>query len=250
MSEQTCINKGNALRFFAHLFSVALVTGMCGSAAAGTVTPPEGCEAFLTVQSTSCEVEHYWQCDSDPDGVKWRYVLGQDGPTYVSQVDDEYRWLFSENLINGRQEFMGKREKDRQSMGDLLTSGVDSYDFVQLLSYPGRGVIEQHITGFDRLNGDNIVVDGQALLGSDYELREVSGEDAFEMRGQEYVLEEFNLFLGGIGEFRNNDGIWESYNQSPITFARPGGAGFLTDTPLFGCGEILSALDAPVTPAG
>ncbi|MGB0968605.1 MAG: hypothetical protein ACPGUX_10500 [Halocynthiibacter sp.] len=233
------------------VFSTCALMCMVGTAQAGNVTPPEGCNAFLTVQSVSCEVEHYWSCESDPAGVKWRYVLNQDGPTYVSQVDSEYRWLFSENLISGRQEFMGKPEKDSQSMSDLLGSGVDSYDFVQVLNFPGRGVLEQHITGFDRLNGADAVIDGQALLGSDYELREVTGgEEVFEVRGQEYVLEEFNLFLGGRGEFRNNQEAWTSYNQSPVSFARPGETGFLTDTPLFGCGEILSALDVPLQPAG
>ncbi len=29
---------------------------------------PTGCDAYLTVQSASCEVEHHFTCQGDPDG--------------------------------------------------------------------------------------------------------------------------------------------------------------------------------------
>lgn len=218
---------------------------------AGTITPPEGCEAFLTLQAADCQVEHYWSCEGEPEGVKWRYSVGEDGPLYMSQIDSEYRWLYSRNLIDGFENTMSKPEKNPQSMSRLRDTGEDSFDFFEVVGYPGSMPARRHVVGQDILTGEVVEIDGQRLLETNYQISETTGSNVFEGRGQEYVLEEFNLFIGGEGRYRNNGGAWESYNSSPITFARPGEDGFLSDTPQYGCGAMMSSLPGtPEIPAG
>ena len=48
-------------------------------AQAGTFTPPEGCTAFLTVQSRQCRVSNYYTCSGDAPGDQWRQDFDQEG---------------------------------------------------------------------------------------------------------------------------------------------------------------------------
>ncbi|WP_166417358.1 hypothetical protein [Cochlodiniinecator piscidefendens] len=216
-------------------------------AQAGTYSVPEGCSGFLTVQSRMCEVDHYWRCEADPEGVFWRLTIQSDGPSLLSKLDSEYRWLEMFRLKTARREQMSQ-EVDPQSMSELLETGSDSWTFDQDWFERGEFLTTERYSGYDRLTGDTVEIDGVTLRQTEYHMRSefsATGE-TFVATGNEYVYERFNIFLGGIGVIESRQGR-EEYDNTPVEFSEPGEQGFLATSPLFDCGDILSGLDVPLS---
>ena len=72
-----------------------LLVLLASPALAGTWTPPQGCEAYVTVQSRSCIVSHLYRCEADPAGDQWRVDMGQEGELFYSHIDSEGQWVES-----------------------------------------------------------------------------------------------------------------------------------------------------------
>jgi len=60
-----------------------------------TFSLPEGCTAYLTVQSQDCSVDHHFTCEGDPEGHKQRISLTEDGVVYVGSTNFESEWVGS-----------------------------------------------------------------------------------------------------------------------------------------------------------
>lgn len=210
---------------------------------AGIFTPPKGCTAYLTVQMKSCEVTHYWTCENDPKGDHWTVTIHNDGPTFLQYLDREFRWLkgYSQNSNVTRE--LIENEVDPNSLTKLLKTRRDDFDFQQSVMQDGVQIGIDHVTGYDRLNGSRVTIDGEPLLVTDFEVTVVSndGFSTVQTTGNQFVSERFRLFFQGR-ESETTNGKTTHYDDTPILFIEPGEAGFLAARPEYGCDAMMSAL--------
>lgn len=200
---------------------------------------PPGCTAFLTVQSRGCMVSHHWTCEADALGTHWRASLDQDGPFSLSFTDAEFRWLQSWDLRRGSTNTLIEPEQDPASLTDLLATGTDSMVYSLRIEGPS-GVGQRDYTGFDRLTGDAVTVDGRTLLVTEFSYQFETNAGTRRVSGNQFVHEGWRMFFGGIETVTEGDGTSFEYDNSPMEFAEPGEAGFLTLQPIHECGEMMS----------
>lgn len=207
------------------------------SAHAQRIEPPQGCTAFLTVQSKSCSVSHYWRCDEGLDGAAWAANYDDGGPVSLSLFDSEFQWIDSQRVSDASREFLTDAS-DPASMSELLETGRDTYDFVMREEGPDGRRDVRHV-GYDELSGRTVEIDGVELLetvfasiATDVE----SGEEIYSVTGQQYVLAEERLFFLGRDTFSQN-GRAVTSDGSPVRFYRPGDAGFAAMTPTYECDD-------------
>ena len=207
---------------------------------AASFAPPAGCESFLTVQETGCEVSVYYRCAAEPDGHQWRVDFGINGRTYEALIDKETRWLKAYSPMTGVAKAIQPDEPDPASFSGLVATGYDSMEFSQLDT---QGVTH-HYKGFDRLTGETVVIDGRTLKRTAFEIIERDGEGNLvrKVTGNEYISEEFGRFFGGRAMVEEWTG--ESYpaDSTPIDFILPGEPGFASTIPLYQCNEMMSGL--------
>ena len=132
--------------------------GMAHAQQGATVNPPPGCTAFLTVQSRSCTVSHMWTCEGDPEGTHWRMSMDNEGPFYLSFTDEEFRWLLSYRIAQRRAEYADPTRGDPASITELFETGTDS--MVSRQSTNRAAAVQRDYTGFDRLTGETVEIDG------------------------------------------------------------------------------------------
>ncbi len=233
-----------------HLVNAAvlgMVSAMPAAAQSGgeRFTVPEGCTAFLTVQSRSCLVSHHWRCETDPQGSHWRVTLDQDGPFYLNYTDAEFRWLQSFNLRSGSRDVLIEPEEDPASMSELLETGSDAMVF-SIREERAEGIFQRDYTGFDRLTGDSVTIDGRELLVTDFTYQWETGGGPRVTQGSQFVWVDMGLFFGGLETVTTPGGETFEGNYSPVEFHQEGDPDFLTMDPEYDCGSIMSAL--PETP--
>ena len=218
----------------------ALTPAPASAQGAGTVTPPPGCTAFMTVQSRGCFVSHYWTCEGDPEGTHWRMSMDGDGPFALSQTDREFRWLLSYDLRNGGQNTLITPEEDPASVTELFATGSDSMVFSTIFESPGGMRIQRDYTGFDRLTGETVEIDGRVLNRTEFSYQYDLGEGPRRVEGNQYVHEGWRIFFGGQEVTTLPSGETIESDNSPMEFAEPGERGFLSDQPLYDCGDMMS----------
>jgi hypothetical protein len=206
---------------------------------------PEGCTAFLTVQSRSCIVSHHWTCEGDPEGTHWRVALDTEGAFYLSYTDAEFRWLQSWDLRGGGTDTLITPEEDPASLTELFEEGVDSMIF-SIREESALGTFQRDYTGFDRLTGETLTVDGRELLVTEFAYEYGTPEGTRRTEGNQFVHEGWRLFFGGLETVTLPSGETFEGNYSPMEFAEPGEEGFLTTQPQYDCGDMMSALEAPI----
>jgi len=59
---------------------------------------PEGCEAFMTVQTQECSVDHMFTCEGDPETHQRRVSITENGVNYLGTIDEETQWLESVHI--------------------------------------------------------------------------------------------------------------------------------------------------------
>ena len=202
---------------------------------------PAGCSAFLTVQSRGCTVTHHWTCEADPAGTQWRASLDQDGPFSLSFTDAEFRWLQSWDLRGGATSTLIEPEDDPASLTELLTTGSDTMVF-SVRTESNLGSFQRDYTGFDRLTGDEVMVDGRTLAVTEFSYQYPVDGGTRRVQGNQFVHEGWRLFFGGIETVTDATGDSFEYDDSPMEFAEPGERGFLTMQPIYDCGEMMSGL--------
>lgn len=213
-----------------------------GSAMADSFTPPEGCTAYLTVQTMGCRVENHFTCEAEP-GHRWRVDHEEDGATFTARIDAEAQWVDSRSLISGLGRQTVFPAPDPASMTVLLSEGYDDFVFDERHS-DGRVL---RVEGFDRLTGEEIEIDGERLLRTEFSYRVTdpqTGALVDSGEGREFVSPRHRRFFSGITVYETEDGALQ-FDRSPVQFAYPGEAGFGATDPIFGCGEMMSALPQP-----
>ncbi|MCK4711891.1 MAG: hypothetical protein KAT26_03315 [Marinosulfonomonas sp.] len=218
---------------------------------AGTITPPKDCTAYLTVQMKSCEVSHHWKCEGDAEGDHWALSIDGDGPVYLQHLDREFRWLQSFPQRSDISRELVQPEVDANSFTQLLETRRDDFDFRQRVLSGGKEIAMEHITGYDRLNGTRVTIDGEELLVTEFEIRSTSdsGSKTVFTTGNQYVSARFRLFFQG----RETEVIGldsYQYDDTPVLFIEPGEAGFLADKPEFGCDQMMSEVEFPKRNSG
>jgi hypothetical protein len=213
-------------------------------------TVPEGCTAFLSVQSRSCTVAHYWTCAADPAGARWRVSVDDESAFYLSYTDAEFRWLQNWGLRDGSEGQLVEPEEDPASMTELLETGTDSMVFSMKTTQSGGFSNIRNYTGFDSLNGDEVTVDGRTLLVTEFAYQYDLGDGPRRTQGNQFVHSEWRLFFGGVETVTMPDGETFEGNYSPVEFAEPGEPGFLSMTPTYDCGDIMSGFPIDPVPQG
>ena len=216
-------------------FILASLIAALPAVAAADFTPPKGCTAYMTVQGKQCQVTHYYICDQDPEGFQWRADLDQDGPYFLSQIDRETQWILSIDLAQGSQERLALGAVDPASFTELSENGVDTFDFT-IIKDNGE---ETRVKGFDRLTGEELVINGITLLetANEVEAHGADGEFKWGAKGNEYISPAHRVFLSGSGTWRTPDGEID-IDDGPMEILLPGDKGFLSEKAKFGCNVI------------
>jgi hypothetical protein len=102
--------------------------------------------------------------------------------------------------------------------------------------------VRETITGYDRLTGQSVTIDGVTLLRTKFEAQSVydDGTLVYRVTGNEYIHPEWRMFVSGSGRHDMGDGTFLPYNAEPVSFAFPGEDGFLSTTPLYDCEEVVA----------
>jgi hypothetical protein len=222
------------------LVAIAILT--CGPAlAADTFAFPQGCDAFVTIQSHSCLVEHYFTCEGDPEGVTRRVSLGENGLNFVGSTDRDAQWLSSFYPYTDHREQLEASPADPASLTELLAKGVDTYNFQTLSDEIGTTRYE----GEDRLTGRIITIDDVALQQTAYQLTAYGpdGTELWSAAGNEFVNADWRSFIGGTSTVTAPDDSFDK-DDRPVQFIFPGEPGFLSANPKFDCGAVLSSVPA------
>lgn len=207
-------------------------------AAAQEFSMPQGCDAYLTIQSTSCSVSHYFRCGEDASGQQRRATLDEDGLSYVGRINAQAEWLESFHLRSGHTERLSDAP-DPMNVRELVANGVDTWDFTTDSAEIGQS----RYVGMDRLTGESIEIDGVTLLRTEYALTayDADGNEAWRSEGNEFVNPEWNMFIGGTSSYITSDDQFDS-DDSPVEFIFPGEPGYLSVNPKHGCGVEMSML--------
>jgi hypothetical protein len=118
-----------------------------------------------------------------------------------------------------------------------VATGVDTYDFTTV----GDDGLVTRFVGQDRLTGQTVTIDGVTLDETDYAIRAIApdGTEMWRSAGREYISRDFTMFLSGRSTITTPDETWET-NDTPVDFVFPDEPGFLTGSPIHGCGTVLS----------
>lgn len=199
---------------------------------------PAGCEGYLTIQSQSCTVSHYFRCADDQNGEQRRATLDEEGLTYVGRINGEAEWIESFHLRSGHTEQL-MMSADPMSMSELLANDLDSWDFTT----ESREIGDSRYVGFDRLTGETVQIDGITLLRTEFALTayDAEGNEAWRSEGREFVNPEWRMFIGGESSFITSDDRFDS-DDTPVEFIFPGEPGYLSVNPKHGCGVEMSML--------
>jgi hypothetical protein len=146
------------------------------------------------------------------------------------------------NLRSGGTDTLIEPEQDPASLTELFATGSDSMVF-SIREESALGTFQRDYTGFDRLTGETVTVDGRELEVTEFAYEYGTPEGPRQTEGNQFVHEGWRLFFGGLETVTLPDGETFEANYSPMEFAEPGESGFLTMQPLYDCGDMMSALD-------
>ncbi|WP_299139575.1 hypothetical protein [uncultured Tateyamaria sp.] len=192
--------------------------------------PPAGCTGALTIQMRSCRVANIYTCAADAPGENWKLVLEADGPVFLSKIDRETQWLESYDLFPTQHNVLRLPADDPANLTELLETGIDTFDFVQKMD---ERIVR--VVGYDRLTGDDVIIDGEPLLGTEFSARYEDFEGTYlTVTGREYVSVRHRRFIGGVTT-RMQDGREVERDYTPIDFIYPDEPGFFSKTPLYDC---------------
>jgi hypothetical protein len=214
---------------------------------AGSFTPPEGCTLKMTVQSRGCNVSNYFICTADNDGDQWRADFDQEGIYFQSKIDSETQWVESYEISPPVKQVLDPNPTDPANFSELLATGYDSFAF----GLSKDNGIKSTVRGFDRLTGEEVVIDGVTLKRTEYEMTETAADGTIlrQARGREFISADFRSFFSGQSEIMSQ-GEWVPLEGSPMTFDFAGDKGFGATQPIFDCDAVLSLNGAGLGDAG
>ena len=219
---------------------IALICLAAPASAQEVFVLPTGCDAYLTVQSASCEVEHHFTCEGDPDGQQRRVSIAEQGLTYAGVIDTEAQWISSFHVLSGHSERLAPDPADPASLSELIATGEDTYDFMTRSDEIGM----THYVGRDTLTGRQITIDDVTLDETAYQITayDPAGDVLWESEGNEFISRNWRMFLSGTSRITTPGGSFDSDGR-PVEFIFPGEPGFLSAQPKHGCGVAISSAD-------
>ena len=199
---------------------------------------PEGCNAYLTIQTEACSVDHIFTCEGDQEGYQRRVSIGEDGVSYIGQIDSETQWIESVHLFSGHREQLSDSVTDPASFSELVENGIDTYDFTT----ESEEIGQTRYVGQDSLTGRQVTIDGVTLDETQYNITayDENGDVKWSSEGNEYISQRFRMFLAGSSTITTENGTFDN-DDNPVEFIFEGETGFLSANPKFGCGETLSS---------
>lgn len=199
---------------------------------------PAGCDAYLTIQTESCSVDHIFTCEGDTEGHQRRISIGENGVTYAGEIDAETQWIESFHIGSGHVERLEADPRDRASISELIEMGIDTYDFMTESEEVGK----TRYVGQDSLTGEQITIDGVVLDQTQYNITayDENGDLKWASEGNEYISQKYRMFLAGSSKVTTENGTFDN-EDNPVEFIFPGEPGFLSANPKHGCGETLSS---------
>lgn len=207
---------------------------------------PPGCDAWLTIQSADCSVDHHFSCEGDPEGHKRRVSLGTEGLTYMGTIDNETQWVQSFHPLTPHSEALEANPTDPASFSELLQIGIDTYDF----STASNEIGVTRYVGQDTLTGRQITIDDVTLDETQYNITayDDSGDVMWSAKGNEFISRNWRMFLSGTSEVTLPNGETYDSDGTPVEFIYPGEPGFMSAHPKHGCGVELSRLPSFTIP--
>lgn len=220
----------------------AMMTLADPALAASTFQPPEGCTVHLTVQSRGCRVSNHYTCTADAPGDQWRADFDQEGIFFLSRIDSEAQWVESFDFFPTVRQSLDTNPEDPASFSGLLSTGLDTFAF-GLSRDNGEN---SDVSGFDRLTGRTVTIDGVTLEETEFEYEETAPDGTMlrRSRGREYISRDWRNFFAGPSEYDGGEGF-VPIDGSPVTFILPGEPGFAATEPLFDCDAIMSSYPLP-----
>jgi hypothetical protein len=163
--------------------------------------------------------------------------MDQEGPFFYSRIDHEAQWVESYDPVR---QVLDPSPADPASFSELLSSGIDTWDFT-VSKADGSG---KRATGYDRLTGQSVVIDGITLSQTEVDFTEfdLAGNVTRRSRGNEYLHPDWRMFFAGPGETDLGDGQWRPIDGSPVEFIFPGEEGFLATQPKHDCDALTAEL--------
>lgn len=223
-----------------------LLVTLAAPAGAADFALPDGCAAFLTVQSKGCSVTVLWRCDVSTDGSFTEASFGPDGLETLVSYSANYQWLDSVYTWDSSREAFLPPAADPIDLAALLETGIDTYDFTMRRTEPGASY-DVRVTGADALTGRTTKIDGYTFEIVDTRL-EITGENGaveYKADGQQYFSRELGHFFLGPETVFATDGSATDYDSAPIDIIRPGEPGFASSTPLYECAAADAAFATP-----
>lgn len=214
--------------------------------AAGKFAPPQGCEVYVTVQHHGCQVSNHYRCQGDPPGDQWAVYADSEGPYFLTRIDAETRWLESFDLVTGQGDSLGT-QADPASFTTLLATGRDDYDFTTVETSGAAVGDVRGYSGFDALTGTTVVIDGQPLEQTTFEIvaRDAAGQELWRRTGNQLIHREWRIFFADREEFANSFGDAQSSLETPVRFDFPGDAGYLAEKPEYDCDMMMTEAATP-----
>ena len=217
-------------------------------ALAGTFTPPESCDVFMTVQSRGCRVSNHFKCSADAPGDQWRADFDQEGIFFQSRINSEAEWVESLEFFPDVRQTLDGNAPDAASFSNLMTSGMDTFEFGLTKDNGER----TRVNGYDRLTGRNFTIDGITLQETEFDFTEtdLDGNVMRQSNGSEYVHPDWRMFFSGPSKWNGGDGEFLPIDGSPVQFIFPGEKGFSVTQPIFECDEVVADLPQSRAPEG
>ncbi len=208
-----------------------------------TFSLPQGCDAYLTVQSADCSVDHHFICVGDPEGHKQRVSLDEQGLTYLGMIDDQTQWIQSFHPLSGHSERLEDSPADPANLDELIKTGQDTYDFRTLSDEVGT----TRYVGQDTLTGREITIDDITIAETEFNITAYAedGTELWSSSGNEFISRNWRMFLSGTSFIKTPGDTFERDGR-PVEFIYPGEPGFLSANPKHGCGVVMSSFE--VTP--
>ncbi|MCX7302127.1 MAG: hypothetical protein NTX73_17440 [Rhodobacterales bacterium] len=219
------------------ILAVGILALAAPVAAETTFSLPQGCTSYVTVQKYGCSVSHLFTCEVDPAGHQRRIDMDESGMTYMGVIDSETQWVESFHASTGETTRLSPGAADPASFTELLATGRDGMDFQTTSDMFGMNRYE----GEDRLTGETVVIDGVTLKRTEFDMvvTDEAGNVIWTVTGNEYINPEWRTFLSGTRKYVTTTDEFEE-DASPAAFIFPGEPGFLSSTPRFDCGVVVS----------
>ncbi|MEZ5721051.1 MAG: hypothetical protein R3D59_04860 [Paracoccaceae bacterium] len=186
-------------------------------AGAGKFVPPSGCESFATIQNRACSVSVMWRCAVAPEGDFWGgEFLSPEGLESIVGYDREHQWLDAAYSWDSLREF-APPAVDRISRGDLLETGIDTFDFTMRRVTPDRRY-DIRVVGADMLTGTTATIDGYTLdeVLTRLEIIDDEGVVEYASKGTQYYSRDLGLFFYGAEEVLGPDGDVSTYDDKGL----------------------------------